>query len=267
MDFDFKIYEKSYDYKIIPNLPIVVKCEIRNYARLVKNLPIPCIEMLDLMTKTMFMSILDIECALFGYQSGGEINFILKNNEAAETANFYNNRIQSINSVISSLVTTAFIKNYLAQELENIPDTIGDAIFNCNVFALPSVNDAVDYLCLKQHNNYISSLESIVKYEFTKNYSDKYIKNLLNKPIKEIKDILLTNFQIDFDNYPVLFRFGSAAYKTLKIFRKEDHDIQKKKWILDISPPSLLADKNFITNILMSGHDVFREDRDLIIFN
>ena len=102
-----KKYEEAYDQKIMPRLPIIVSCGIRNFAKLSKNFPKPyCESISNILQKTLYYSIMEIEPAIFGYTFSGEISFVLKNDD--ETT-WLNNNIQDINSTITSLLSSNFI--------------------------------------------------------------------------------------------------------------------------------------------------------------
>jgi len=259
MNFQQRIqeYEKSYDLKIINRLPIIVSCDIRSAHRVTKKLLRPyCDDFLDIMGKSMLNSIMEIDGAVFGYHFSDEISFIINSNSDDP---WYQNRIQKLTSIVSSILSINFFKNLQKGQI----DLDGDAIFAINVFPVPTLSEAVNYLILKQQECFQYALTHASLYEFNKLYGkDAANKLLLNKNNNEKLDLLFNECNIDFDkDYSLHFRRGIASYKIPRL--NEIEDIIKYKWILDYNIPTFITDKNFISNILYSGYDVVRVSRDL----
>lgn len=259
-------YKEAYNYKILNNLPVIIQINGRNFSRLTKKLSRPyCKTLLNILSNTLYQSILEIEGAVFGFQYSDDFIFVLKNDRNPEDQPWYQNCIQKIASVSSSIISVNFLKNVLASNIE----LDGDPIFESDVFAVPSIGEAINHLILKQKLCINDAIYRAAQAEFTNQYGkDKAIKLLHGKKIPEKLDLLYSNCEIDYQKYyPSEYRLGIAVYKIPMIIRTKDEDISRKKWVLDFDIPDFLSDRNFLTNIIRSGHDVFRAERDLIIQN
>lgn len=258
-------YESSYDQYIINRIPVVVRVSGRNFSRLTKRLDRPfCSNLTNVFKNTLLQVILQLDGAVFGFQYSDQFTFVLRNDRNFEEKPFCQNNIQDINGLVSSLVSVNFFKNLVLEDELNELD--GDAIFKTKVFALPSLNEVVNHLILKQQHCYGDSIYRATQAEFTKIYGKIEADRLLfGKKLDEKIDLLKDKCNIDHFNYPNSYRFGVGAYKAPKIIRKNDIDEQKNKWIIDSNLPSFMQDKSFLSNIIISGQDIFRADRDLIV--
>jgi tRNA(His) 5'-end guanylyltransferase len=260
------VYESSYDYHITPRLPIVIRVNGRHFSNLTKRLDRPfCSKLINVFKSTLLQTIQQLDGAVFGFQYSDEFTFVLRNDRNFEEKPFCKNNIQELNGLVSSLVSVNFFKNLVLEDELNELD--GDAIFKTKVFALPSLNEAVNHIILKQQFCYGDAIFRATQAEFVKIYGKSEADRLLyGKKLDDKIDLLYSECKIDYENYyPKSFRLGVAAYKVNKIIRKNDVDEQKKKWIIDSNLPSFIEDRNFLSNIIVSGTDVFRADRDLII--
>jgi tRNA(His) 5'-end guanylyltransferase len=224
-------YQEAHDYKIMPRLPIVIISQIRNFGKISKNLPKPyCESLSEIIQNTLYHSIMEIEPASFGYTFAGEISIIL-NNDDSNT--WLNNNVQDINSTVTSLISTNFIKNYFAHD--NSPDILGSVVFVTNVFPCPSITEMFNYLIWRQS----ACLQQSLSLAIDSVAGPGYKEGLESKRIDEKKEILLNKYNISFDEYyPSSFRHGTATYKTLKN--------QKRKWIIDRNLPVFWEDKEFL---------------------
>lgn len=259
-------FESSYDYCIIPRLPVIIRVNGRNFSRLTRRLDRPfCSKLINVLKNTLISTIQQIEGAIFGFQYSDEFTFVLRNDRTFEEKPWYQNNIQDINGVVSSIVSVNFFKNLVLEDELNELD--GDAIFKTKVFALPSLNEVVNHLILKQQHCYGDAIFRATQAECTKIYGKFEADKLLyGKNLDEKIELLSSKCKINFENdYPSYYRFGIGAYKAPKIIKTIDDEIQKNKWIIDTNLPSFIEDRGFIKNIIVSGQDVFRADRDLII--
>jgi len=259
-------YESSYDYQIIPRLPVIIKVDGRNFSRLTRRLDRPfCSKLINVFKNKLLQAIQQIDGAVFGFQYSDRFVFVLRNDRTFEEKPFCQNQIQDINGLVSSIISVNFFKNLVLEDELNELD--GDAIFKTKVFALPSLNEVVNHLILKQQLCYGDAIFRATQAEYIKIYGKVEADRLLSgKKLDEKIDLLKSECDIDYeDYYPKAYRLGIGAYKVPKIIKTEDGEFQKNKWVIDSNLPSFLQDKSFLSNIIVSGHDIFRADRDLII--
>lgn len=253
-------YEGAYDGYLIPRLPIIVRCSARNFPRLIRKLPRPyCPELWWVLRSAMHTTVMELEGAVFAYQAHGELSYVLKSMEE-DTPGPYGSKIQKIGTVVSSLTTLNFMKHFLASD--DPPDIIGEAVFEGLVFSTPSVSEATNYLINQQQLCYRYAVSSTAEEEMSRQQEN--IDFLNRKSTEEKKEILQDECGIIFDTkYKSLFRHGSCSFKAPKIIRAGEHEIVRKKWVLEENAPDFIRDRDFLVNILNCGQDIMRPERDL----
>jgi tRNA(His) 5'-end guanylyltransferase len=260
-------YEEGYDYKIMPIVPVVIRVDIRNFNKIIRKLPKPYSpELWRILQETMHSTIMEIDGAIFGYQHNGEMVFILRNDlEQGESA-FYSNRIQKISSAVASMVTTNFMKNYIASD--DAPDIIGEAVFEVNCFGIPSIVETMNYLLYRQQNYNHYAIKSATLYGLHKLFQRDAVSQMITGASNyKMKEMLESECNVIFEErYPVYFRRGSISYKVPRIIRSNDGDISRKKWLLDKNTPDFLDEdgRDFVMNILHTGSDILVPERDII---
>lgn len=255
-------YRDAYDYKIIGRLPILVRTDIRSGHRLLSKLERPYSNrFINLMANTMLQTISEIDGAIFGYHFADEITYVLIPGDEP----WFDNRIQKLSSIISSLTSVNFFKFMLADNLE----LDGDVIFDAQVFAVPSLNEVINNLILQQQDCMQGAISLASQSELSKIKGQESAAHYLyGKKTEEKMKLLYSQCDIDFENYyPISYKRGVCAYKTPKIYKSKDGNITRNKWFLDFETPTFVLDRNFVSNILVNGHDIFRAERDLITNN
>lgn len=252
-----KEYEDAYDLKITRRLPVIIRCDGRSFHSLTKKLNKPyCSKMLNLMATTMIHSAMEIDGIIFAYQQSDEITFVLRNDLSLDSEPWFKNRIQKLVSVTSSIVTLAFMKNLVM--MEGPPEIVGDATFDARVFAVPSISEAANNLIFRQQDCIKNSINMAAQAELIKVLGKKQALELLHeKKGAEKINLLKSKCNINYETYyPAAFRRGVAAYKVPTI---SNENALRNKWHLNFNIPSFVEDRNFVLNILHSGHDVFRQ--------
>lgn len=251
-------YEDSYKYIITKRLPIVIRANLRNFKKLTQYLTKPyCPEFIDILSNTMLYVITEIQDALFGYCYKDEIIFILRNDKELNYEPWYQNDVQKISSVISSLCTIGYYRS--VDLFSHDLNIVGEGVFHTKVFALPYIGEVINYLIWHQNNCIKSAMNSVVYFELSEKFDKQTVTHLVqDKTCEEKSNILLRNCGITFEEYyPLNFIRGTAAYKVPTIIPSKNGDFSKNKWALN-NVPDFLRDKDFLYNILTNGIDVFR---------
>jgi tRNA(His) 5'-end guanylyltransferase len=210
-----------------------------------------------ILQETMFLTVKDLESATFGYHQHGEISFILKQIDE-ESPDPYGNKIQDINSIISSLITMNFMKQYMASD--DPPDIIGDAVFKTITFNTPSVSEAINYLIGQQYLCHKTAVSIVAEEEISRLPNVSSIDFLNRRTMEEKKMLLDTECNIIFDEeYKNYFKYGTCSFKAPKVFKNES----RKKWIMEETAPDFSSDREFVLNIVKTGQDIFRAERDI----
>jgi tRNA(His) guanylyltransferase len=257
-----KGYESAYDYELIRRIPLIVRVDGRSFHRVCKKLKKPYEPLLlEAMAQTMFFVVSEMAGAVFAYQQSDEITFVLRNDQSLDSEPWYGNRLQKICSITSSLATLGFNKS--VAKLDTKLDLLGDALFDARVFGMPTVSEVVNNLVWRQQDCARNAVSGAAQAVLGKKFGKKTaLKMLHGQTTSQKKDLLLSECGIDFDEeYPTSFRMGVAAYKVPMLMPNgsDTNHETRKKWTLDWEIPNFVTERDFIYNIIFSGHDVIRE--------
>jgi tRNA(His) 5'-end guanylyltransferase len=210
------------------------------------------------MAQAALFAISQIQDAIFCYSHNEEIIIILRNDKTHDYEPWHSNSLQKISSSVASLVTLGFSKNrdIFGDDL----DLVGDAVFASHVFTFPYLNEAANYLLLKQGYCMGNAAHQAALFELEGKVGKEKAQGLLRDATYQDKiDILLKHCGIDFfDLYLSSFIHGIAIYKIPVITNTREGDVRKNKWHIDYEIPNFLTDKDFVSAILANGADVYR---------
>jgi tRNA(His) guanylyltransferase len=249
-------YQASADTKLLPRVPIVIVINGRSFSKITSLLDKPyCPKFAECIFSTMLQLCTDVEGALFSYQHNDEIVIVARNDQGPDTAPWYDNRVQKICSITSSIATLHFNRCAAAIDL----NFVGEAIFTSQVFVVPNIVEAANTLVYKQQHNFHTSIQFACFYELLKEGRDKNtIKEMLSGlSIDERIDLLHQESNIDFHQYAIPFRRGAACYKVPKITNEGS---MKNKWFVNTDLPIFTKDQSFLSNIFKNGADIFRQE-------
>ena len=236
----------------MPKLPIVICTNIKSASKITSLVDKPfCSKFSECMLSTMKKLCIDVEGCVFGYSFNDEIVLILKNDQTPDTLPWFDNKVQKITSLIST-VSSSYFKEVSSSI--NLPLS-SDPIFITNVFAVPNVMEATNTLVYKQQHNFHTSIQFACFYELLNKYDKNTIREMLSGLSVDDKiSLLKEECNVDFNNYPSTFRRGSACYRVPKII----NDSVKNKIFLNENLPIFTKDHLFISQIIKSGSDIFR---------
>lgn len=248
-------YQELSDYQLLNRVPLIICINGKSFSKFTSLLNKPfCEKFSKSMLSTMLKLCSEIEGSLFGYQFNDEIIIIARNDQNNGTSPWYDNKLQKICSITSSIATLHF--NNISSNL-NL-NLMGDGIFTSQVFIVPTIAEAINTIIYKQQQNFHISVQSACFYELIKTYNRNTIKEMLSGlSIDEKIDLLQQECNINFNEYPIDFRRGVGAYKIPKVI----NDVMKNKWIINNDLPIFTKDQSFLGNIFRNnGVDIFREE-------
>lgn len=248
-------YQDMADHKLLARLPLIICINGRAFGKSTELLDKPyCPKFAECMLSTMFRLCADIEGTLFAYQHNDEIVIVTRNDQSQETSPWYDNRIQKICSATSAIATLHFTKCASQYDL----DLSNEPIFTSQVFAVPTLGEAINTMVFKQQQNFHTSIQFSCFYELLKKYDKHTIKEMLSGlSVDEKIDLLQQECGVDFNNYPLSFRRGVACYKVPKV---TSDGAMKNKWVANGDLPIFTKDQSFLSNIFKNGADIFRQE-------
>jgi tRNA(His) guanylyltransferase len=247
-------YQDASDYKLLNRLPIIICINGRSFSKTTSLLKKPYDESFaECILSTTLKLCSEIDGAIFAYQHNDEIVIVARNDQTTDTNPWFDNKIQKICSVTSSIATSHFSKCANAIDLN-----LNEPIFTSQVFVTPSVIETVNTMIYKQQQNFHTSIQYACFYELLKKYNKITIDNMLNGLSIDNKiDLLNQECGIDFNDYPMAFRRGVAFYKIPKVVT---NGIMKNKWNMNAELPIFTKDHSFLVNIIKNGTDIFRTE-------
>lgn len=244
----FEQYQNDAKITVIRRLPIVIRCQIRSFSRLTREInTIANPDLLELSAQTLLYSIQEIQGAVFGYAFNDEINFILKTEQDDV---WFGNDKDKIAAVSASLCTLNFIK-YTSPAL----DLIGDAIFDATVFPLPNISETVNYLIWRQNTCHNKMAQEICQAELGQKLDKKTVSKLLkDRTAKEKLELLFEYSDFSIDALPNSYTKGIGVYKVPTLIG----EVNRNKWTLNTNLEYFHQDKELIENIIQEGRDIFK---------
>jgi tRNA(His) guanylyltransferase len=251
-------YQSITDYKLLAKLPVIITINGRSFGKLTSLLEKPFdTKLAECLCAALVMVSQEIDGAFFGYAHNDKMVIVARNDLNNDTMPFCKGDIQRIASVVASVATLRFVEYAATQNL----NLMGDPIFYASVFAAPNIIEAINALIFEQQQAIQSSIYFACVYELLKKDFDRNdIQHLLTDTTFDDKIALLKQeCQVDFNEYPALFRRGAAVYRAPKLIEYEGREIIKQKWIVNDALPLFTADRGFLAPIFKSGGDIVRQ--------
>lgn len=248
-------YQETSDYKLMARVPLVIVINGRAFSKGTELLDKPyCSKFSECILSTTLKLCNEIEGALFGYQHNDEIVIIARNDQSPETTPWYDNKIQKICSVTSSIATMHF--NSCANAIDL--NMVSEPIFISRVHTVPNIAEAVNTMIFKQQQNFHTSVQFACFYELLgKKFDKHHIREMLTGlSVDEKIDLLDQECGVNFNEYPMAFKRGVGCYKVPKV----NGGIVKNKWMLNPDLPIFTKDQSFLSNIFKNGADIFRQE-------
>lgn len=249
-------YIDTSTFKLLNRLPIIITINGRSFSKITSLLEKPfALSFAECICSTLFKLSHEIEGAVFGYSFNDEIIIIARNDQHLDTSPWYDNNIQKISSVVSSMATLHF-NNYANSIDLNL---MGEPVFSTNIFNVPNITEAINVMIYKQQQNIQNSVHFACFYELLKKYDKTDIKEILSGTSYDDKvNLLQHECNIDFNEYPLAFRRGVACYRMPQVIHFNDNEIIKNKFILNTELPIFTKEQSFLNQILRTGNDIVR---------
>jgi len=247
-------YQSNSSHRLLDRVPLVLIINGKSFSKVTSLLEKPyCSAFAESLYATAFRLSSEIDGCVFTYSFNDEIVCICKNDQTVDTMPWFNNDLQKICSVVSSLATLHFNNSILANDI----NLFGDAIFSVKAFNVPNITEVVNTLIFKQQQNFYVSVHNACIYEMLhKGYNTVQVKEMLNGlSIDDKISLLKETCDIEFNSYPSPFKRGVAFYKTPHLINESI----KYKWKINIELPIFTNEQVFLTNIIKNGTDIVRD--------
>ena len=222
-------YRDLTDYKLMPNCYVMAMIDGKNFSKLIKNkFEKPFDDwFISAMDKTAVHLCKNIQNCVAAFVQSDEISLIMKDNTL--TCMPFDGRLCKLQSIIPSMATAFFnkelIKRNLAagMDIDAITD-MPDYCFDCKVWTVPSVNDAMAWILYRQIDCIRNS-----KQQFCQTYVPH--KKLVGLDTDKQVQLCIDETGYDWNTITDNKKYGRFLYKDIvtKINDKGE-EYQRKVW-------------------------------------
>lgn len=198
-----KEYEDAHRTKLTRRMPVILRLDGKAFHTWTKGLDLPFDDtFMGMMAASMKYCVDNIQGAVFAYGQSDEISILLRNYDSLTTDPWYDNNIQKIVSVASSLCTARF--NQLASQFLEEPKL---AFFDARVFILPK-EEVVNYFVWRQQDATRNSIRAVAHHYLGHNA-------ILGKNNSEVQDMLMAlDIPVNWNDYAIHKKRG-YCYNSL----------------------------------------------------
>ena len=265
-----EFYENISKTKLLRRMPVAIRIDGRAFHTFTKGLEKPFDNILvKSMQETMKYLCENIQGCVFGYTQSDEITLILIDYQTLTTSAWFDYEVQKICSISASMATKAFNKifnryaeqyvtfnryteQFIAEEelpeqrnITNEGRRYEKALLNCmktgaefdaRCFNIPK-EEVTNLIFWRQNDASKNSIQMVGRAYFS------HIK-LKDKNLSEIQDMLHDQYNINWNDYPIYLKRGSACIKN------------ENGWIIDGRMPILKGDdRNYVDKLIYIEED------------
>jgi len=250
-----KMYESVSKGTLMRRTPVIVRVDGRSFHFWTRGFKKPFDTILiDTMQETMKFMCENMQGAVLGYQQSDEITIVLIDYQKITSDAWFNNEVQKICSISASLATlgfnTAYSRNiqkiqlpltleYMSDEKQSAflkyyhtyHDRANEAMFDARCFNLPK-EEVTNCIYWRQLDATRNSIQSVGQAYFSHNQLD-------NKTCNDIQNMLLTEKNINWNDFPTTQKRGSCCIK------------KDGRWIIDNEIPIFKQEgRKYIDNLI-----------------
>jgi len=226
-------YEQIFNYKLMRRVPVVIRIDGRAFHTFTRGFRKPFDPLLmETMQRTMKYLCRNIQGCVFGYTQSDEISLVLIDYKTLKSSAWFDYRIEKICSNSAAMATLEFNRVFarLVDEYSKSKDVDEKvlssyrkalkcgAIFDSRTFNIPQ-SEVANYIYSRQSDASRNSVQALGQSEFS--HSD-----LQNKSSSDIQDMLHEQKDINWNDYPIPCKRGSACHKN-----------DEGKWFVDLEMP------------------------------
>lgn len=259
---------KKYEYitrtHLMPRTPVIIRLDGKAFHTFTRGFRKPFDDVLiKSMQETMLYLCENIQGCVLGYTQSDEITLVLVDYKKLDSSSWFDYNIQKCVSVASSMATFAFNKSFDKNIIEYFCDVMNDenriedtvefeymgtlvdakhkgAMFDARVFNIPK-EEVTNCLLWRQNDAVRNSIQMVGQVNFTH-------RELQNKSCNDIQNMLLTERDINWNDYATKYKRGSCCIKV-----QADGEI-RPKWIIDNEIPIFKGDgRAYVDNLVYIG--------------
>lgn len=252
-------YENIPKTKLMRRIPVAIRIDGKAFHTFTKGFDRPFDKVLmTTMQETTKYLCENIQGCVFGYTQSDEITLILIDYKRLNSAAWFDYEVQKICSIVTSMTTVAFNKIFqkyvnryiirIAYHTNNVNMDISDrtdayrtaqekgAMFDARCFNIPK-EEVTNLIYWRQLDATRNSIQMVGQANFSH-------KELQNKNCNDIQNMLLTERDINWNNYPTNCKRGTAVIK------------EDGCWIIDDLMPILKGEnRQYVDRFIFVGEE------------
>lgn len=242
-----KRYELNHDFSLTARLPVIIRLDGKGFSKWTKSNKMK--KPYDLALSTAMHESLKFTCSriegcMIGFTQSDEATIVLRNDQSLESEPWFGNRVQKIVSVTSSMFTAKFNEFCYANGWS-------PAFFDARVFALPTIDEAINCLVWRQNDAVKNSIYGACYYELANVTGKKTAQKLMHgKSQDEQQELLFSKTGRNWNTYPTWYKRGVAVYKIGQEFSDNNSVYYRSSWEADLETPRFTQNRGFLKNIL-----------------
>ena len=265
-----KQYEGIPKTSLMRRNPVIIRIDGKAFHTFTRGFQRPFDDILvESMQETMKYLCENIQGCKMGYCQSDEISLLITDYENINTAAWFDYQVQKMCSIAASMATLAFnrvfSKVFYKWGNENLPDwDVGGtnkpvdekliklcniyesasekgAMFDARCFSIPK-EEVCNYFIWRQQDATRNSIQMVGQANFSH-------KELQNKSCDEIQDMLMTQKNINWNDFDTVKKRGSCCTKDFEkkmINFQTQEEIVRKVWGIDKNIPIFTQDRNYI---------------------
>lgn len=251
-----KIYEKVSKNYLMKRTPVIIRLDGKAFHTFTRGFDKPFdYNLINIMQQTMLKLCNEIQGCVLGYTQSDEITLVLVDYKNINTSAWFDNQIQKMASVSASLATLYF-NQFLYDTIKElnieadyktmigISDTVEldkkaqlletkmwRATFDSRVFNIPQ-HEVINNLIWRQQDAIRNSISAAAQSLFSH-------RELQNVNVKQMKEKMLNEKRVNWENYSTTCKRGSCAIKN-----------NEGKWFIDNEIPIFTEDREYVNKLI-----------------
>lgn len=241
-----KEYEFQSRTRLLRRTPVIVRLDGKAFHSFTRGFDKPFDEnLMRIMQDTTKMLCENIQGCVFGYTQSDEITLVLIDYQNLESCAWFDNQVQKIVSVASSMATNFFNKNLMSEidyeksrinpnnaKINLMQDKLFKGTFDARAFNLPA-HEVINNLIWRQQDATRNSINSLAQSLFPH-------KQLQGLNCKTVQDKMLVEKDVNWNNLTTPQKRGTAVLKD-----------ENGKWYIDYDMPILTDNRDYINKLII----------------
>ena len=233
-------------------MPVIIRCDMECGKAFTNKLKKPWDDVFsEAMQRTVCDMAEKIQGCVLGYTASDEISLLLLDYQELNTDAWFSYNIDKLVSSAASMATIFFFKNFVKEVLaykKTLPDRMdgcdecyyntlldkiqGNPIFDARAFNIPK-EEVANYFLDRQRYTEKNSISMLARYYFSH-------KEIEGKNGSQMKDMLVKECNVNWDNCPVVYKYG--------VFCKKDG-----LFCIDKNSPIVSRNRDYIESLVFVG--------------